>query len=147
MSDLATAPSSAPAPRPAPAAPRDYHFPRFEQRTFGNGLRLVVAPVTKLPLVTAVAIVEAGATCEPAGKEGVATLTAQMLLEGAAGLDGAALAERFERLGASVEAYADWDIAAVTLSSMSERLPEALALVRDLLRAPEFPAREVARLR
>ena len=30
---------------------------------------------------------------------------------------------------------------------MSTRLPEALALVRDLLRAPTFPEREVARLR
>jgi len=140
-------PSRPPAPRPAPAAPRDYHFPRFEQHQLANGLRLVVAPVAKLPLITAVALVEAGATQEPEGKEGVATLTAQMLLEGAAGLDGAALADRFERIGASVEAYADWDVAAVTLSAMSSRLPEALALVRDLLREPTFPEREVARLR
>jgi len=140
-------PTRPPTARPAPAAPRSYHFPRFEQRRLANGLRVVVAPVTKLPLVTAVALIEAGATQEPVGKEGVATLTAQMLLEGAAGLDGAALADRFERIGASVEAYADWDVAAVTLSALSTRLPESLALVRDLLRAPTFPEREVARLR
>jgi zinc protease len=144
---VARTPASPPTERPAPAPPRSYHFPRFEQRRLANGLRLVVAPVTKLPLVTAVALVEAGATQEPVGKEGVATLTAQMLLEGAAGLDGAALADRFERIGASVEAYADWDVAAVTLSALSTRLPESLALVRDLLRAPTFPEREVARLR
>jgi zinc protease len=151
MSESRTAaartPASPPTERPAPAPPRSYHFPRFEQRRLANGLRLVVAPVTKLPLITAVALVEAGATQEPVGKEGVATLTAQMLLEGAAGLDGAALADRFERIGASVEAYADWDMAAVTLSALSTRLPESLALVRDLLRAPTFPEREVARLR
>ena len=147
MSAATRTPASPPTPRPTPAAPRSYHFPHFEQRRLANGLRLVVAPVKKLPLVTAVALVEAGATQEPEGKEGVATLTAQMLLEGAAGLDGAALADRFERIGASVEAYADWDVAAVTLSAMSTRLPEALALVRDLLRAPTFPEREVARLR
>jgi zinc protease len=143
----ARTPASPPTERPAPAPPRSYHFPHFEQRQLANGLRLVVAPVTKLPLVTAVALVEAGATQEPVGKEGVATLTAQMLLEGAAGLDGAALADRFERIGASVEAYADWDVAAVTLSALSTRLPESLALVCDLLRAPTFPEREVARLR
>lgn len=149
MSDATTTrtPTRPPTARPAPAAPRDYHFPRFEQRRLANGLRVVVAPVTKLPLVTAVALIEAGAAQEPEGKEGVATLTAQMLLEGAAGLDGAALADRFERIGASVEAYADWDVAAVTLSALSTRLPESLALVRDLLRAPTFPEREVARLR
>jgi zinc protease len=110
-------------------------------------MRLVVAPVTKLPLVTIFALVEAGASAEPAGKEGVAALTARLLPEGAAGLDGAALAERFERIGASVESSADWDVAAVSLTTLAKQLPEALALVRDLLRAPDFPDREVARLK
>jgi zinc protease len=108
---------------------------------------LVVAPVTKLPLATVVALIEAGASVEPAGKEGVAALTARLLPEGAAGLDGAALTERFERIGTSVESHADWDVAAMSLTALTEELPNALALVRDLLRAPEFPAREVARLK
>ena len=77
----------------------------------------------------------------------MAALTAQLLLEGAAGMDGAALTDRFERIGTSVEAHADWDAATVTLTVLRERLPEALALVRDLLRAPEFPEREVTRLK
>ncbi len=37
--------------RPEAGAPRDYHFPRFERRTLGNGMGLIVAPVTKLPVV------------------------------------------------------------------------------------------------
>ena len=141
------APLAPPTPRPAPAAPRSYHFPRFERRVLRNGMQLVVAPVTKLPLATVIAVVEAGASAEPAGKEGVAALTARLLPEGAAGLDGAALADRFERIGASVEAQADWDVAVVSLTALTKQLPEALALVRDLLRAPEFPEREVARLK
>jgi zinc protease len=139
--------ASAPTERPAPAPPRSYHFPHFERATLANGLRLVVAPVSKLPLVTVLAVVEAGAEVESAGKEGVATLTARLLLEGAAGMDGAALADRFERIGASVDASADWDVAAITLTALSAQLPEALSLVRELLRAPEFPEREVARLK
>jgi zinc protease len=147
-----TSPTSAggmphPAARPEPTAPRAYRFPRFDRATLANGLRLLVAPVSKLPLVTVLAIVEAGATAEPAGKQGVACLTAQLLLEGAAGLDGAALADRFERIGASVEASADWDIAGISLTALSAQLPEALGLVRDLLREPTFPDREVARLK
>lgn len=136
-----------PAPRPAPAPPRSYQFPRFERRTLRNGMQLVVAPVTKLPLATVIAVMEAGAAVEPAGQEGVAALTARLLLEGAAGMDGATLADRFECLGASVESHADWDVAAVSLTALTKQLPEALALVRDLLRAPEFPAREVTRLK
>jgi len=139
--------ASAPAARPAPMPPRSYHFPHVERRTLPNGMGLVVASVTKLPLATVIAIVEAGASVEPAGQEGIAALTARLLPEGAAGLDGAALTDRFERIGTSVESHADWDVAAVTLTALTKQLPEALALVRDLLRTPTFPAREVARLK
>jgi zinc protease len=130
-----------------PAPPRSYHFPRFARSTLPNGMRLLVAPVTKLPLVTVIAVVEAGASVEPVGREGVAALTARLLPEGAAGMDGAALAERFERIGASVESHGDWDVAVVSLTALTKQLPAALALVRDLLRSPEFPEREVARLK
>ena len=138
---------SVPTPRPAPTAPRAYSFPRFERATLPNGLRLVVAPVSKLPVVSVLAVVDAGAAAEREGQDGVSALTAELLLEGAAGLDGAALADRFERIGASVDAHADWDSATVSLTTLTNRLPEALALVRDLLRAPEFPEREVLRLK
>jgi zinc protease len=140
-------PTNVPTIRPAAAVPRDYHFPPFERRILSNGVQLILAPITKLPLVTVLALVEAGAAAEPQGKRGVAALTARLLLEGAAGMDGVTLADRFERIGASVEAYADWDVASVSLTTLSDRLPDALALVRDLLRAPTFPEREVQRLK
>lgn len=110
-------------------------------------MRLVVAPVSKLPLVSIAAVVDAGASTEREGQDGVAALTAHLLLEGAAGLDGAALTDRFERIGTSVDARADWDVATISLTALAERLPEALALVRDLVCEPEFPEREVARLK
>src|SRR5829696_1152116 len=139
--------ANVPTPRPTPTAPRSYRFPAFERVTLPNGMRLVVAPVPKLPLVSVTAIIDAGAAAEREGEDGVAALTAQLLLEGAAGLDGAALTDRFERIGTAVDAHADWDAATVSLTVLAERLPEALALARDLLRAPAFPEREVARLK
>ena len=134
--------------KPSPAPPRDYRFPGFDRRTLSNGVQLLVAPVPKLPLVTVLAIVEAGASVEPHGQHGVAALTVRLLLEGgAAGMDGAALADRFERIGASVDARIDWDVATVSLTVLSEHLPDALGLARDLLRWPAFPEREVQRLK
>ena len=139
--------SSSAAPKPQPGPPRDYRFPHFDRRTLSNGIQVLIAPVAKLPLVSVLALVEAGASVEPAGKHGVAALTARLLLEGAAGLDGIALADRFEQIGASVDAHGDWDVATISLTVLSERLPTALALVRDLVRAPTFPEREVQRLK
>lgn len=133
--------------RPVPSAPRPYQFPRFERRTLGNGMRLVVATVRKAPIISATLLFEAGASADPTDRTGVATLTARLLLEGAGDMSGTELAERFERLGASVDAHADWDIAVVSLTALTERFPAAFDLVGEVVRAPTFPDREVQRLK
>ena len=133
--------------RPSPGPRRDYHFPRFVRRRLDNGLELIVATVTKLPLVSVAVIVDAGAVCDSAGHEGVARLAAKLMLEGTEKYDGAELTERFERLGASIDAEADWDEAALTMTVMSDRLPAAFELLGEVLRTPAFPTREVDRLR
>ena len=133
--------------RPAPLPPRPYQFPRFERRRLGNGLQLVVAPVRKLPIATVIALVDAGAVSDEDGREGVAELTAELLLEGTLTNDGAELVERFERLGASVDASTDWDGALVTLTALTEHLASAVTLLGEVLRSPSFPEREVERLK
>jgi predicted Zn-dependent peptidase len=149
MSSVVEARSPFPMPgsRPAPSPPREYRFPTFERRALPNGLGLIVAPVRKLPVVTVRAVVEAGAMAEPAGREGVAQLTARALLEGTSRLDASAFAERLERLGASAEAGATWDVSALGMTVLADRLPEAFALFTEVLRAPSFPERQVLRLR
>jgi len=133
--------------RPSPGPSRDYRFPAFERLTLGNGLRVVVAPVSKLPIATVVALVDAGAAADPQGHEGVALLTARALAEGTERSDGAELAARFERLGTALDASADWDSAAIRITVTTERLPAALALLAEVVRVPSFPERDVERLR
>jgi zinc protease len=135
------------AERPAPGPARPYHFPRFYRRTLANDLRLVVVPVHKLPLVTVLALVDAGAVRDPRGHEGLAQLTAHLHAEGTTALDGIALADRFERLGTAFDASADWDATVAGLTVVSERLPEALDLFAEVLTSPAFPEREVERLK
>ena len=134
-------------PRPTPGPSRAYRFPSFERLTLDNGLRVVVAPVSKLPIATVVALVDAGAAADPQGREGVALLTARALAEGTERSDGAQLAERFERLGTALDSSADWDSATVRITVTTERLPAALALLAEVIREPSFPGREVDRLR
>lgn len=134
-------------PRPKPAAPRAYHFPRFERSALPNGAKLVVAPITKLPLVTVAVIVEAGAVSDRQGRAGVAQLTAKLLLEGTTTADGAAITDRFESLGASIEAHADWDATTVTMTTLADNLAPAFSLLGEVLRTPAFQQREVDRLK
>jgi zinc protease len=135
------------APRPAPAAPRPYHFPRFTHHRLANGMRVVVAPVRKLPVVSVLALVDAGAMTDADGDEGLAVLTADAMAEGTLRRDGAALALAAESLGASIDASADWDAAIVRLSVLTPRLEQAFALMAEVLTEPAFPEREIERLK
>jgi zinc protease len=133
--------------RPIAGPVRNYRFPEFIDQILPSGIRLVTAPVAKLPVVTVLVIVDAGSTNDPPGKEGVAALTAGLLPEGTSQFSGAELAEKFERLGTSVESGADWDSAFAKITVLSDRLDEATILLGQMLSAPAFPDREVERLK
>ena len=133
--------------RPAPGAPRDYQFPAVTRTALANGLRVAVAPMPRLPIVTVLAVIDAGAERDPRGQEGIASLTARALTEGAGSLDGAALTERFELLGSGLDAGSDWDDAVVHLSVTPERIDAAMLLLADVLRAPRFAERDIERLK
>ena len=133
--------------RPKPGPVGSYRFPEFIDELLPSGIRLVTAPVPKLPVVTVLVVIDAGSTNDPPGKEGVAALTAGLLMEGTARFNGAELAEKFERLGTSVESGADWDSAFAKITTLSDKLAEATALLGQVLSEPAFPEREVERLK
>jgi predicted Zn-dependent peptidase len=81
------------------------------------------------------------------GKEGIASLTAAGLLEGTSSFDGAELAEKFEQLGTSLEAGADWDSAFIKITTLSDQLEEATRLLGEVISSPVFPEREIERLK
>jgi zinc protease len=115
--------------------------------TLDNGLGVIVAPVHKLPIVSTALVVDAGAAAESAGAEGVAQMTARMLLEGTRRRNGDAVGEQFERLGAAVGASADWDAAMLSMTVLAPRLEEAMTLFAEVLLEPAFPERELSRIK
>jgi zinc protease len=135
------------ATRPQPGIPRDYSFPSIERSTLANGLRIAVAPMPRLPLVTVLALVDAGASCDDPGREGVSALTIRALAEGTAKLDGATLTERFESLGTGLSSRGDWDDATTHIAVTPERLETAISLLGDVLTTPAFAKKDVERLK
>src|SRR5690606_19487581 len=100
-----------------------------------------------LPLVTISAVVDAGASAEHAGEEGLAWLTASALEAGTQERSGEALAWELERLGAELETVTTWDALAADFTTRADRMPEAVSLMAEIIRRPSFPDREVERLR
>ncbi|KQY89854.1 pitrilysin family protein [Brevundimonas sp. Root1423] len=112
-----------------------------------NGLRVLVAPKSGLPLVSARLSFDAGSADEAAGKTGAASLTANLLTQGTATRSAPQIATEIEQLGANVGAGAGPDFTNVFANAPANVFPQAVALMADLVRNPAFAEEELDRQR
>jgi zinc protease len=133
---------------PPPASDiRPFAFPPVNRSTLGNGLTVFAARHGRLPVVTALLVLDAGAAREDVRQAGLAHLTANALDTGTATRSGEELAWEFEQIGVELTADATWDAILVHVTVPSARLEPALALLADVVRNPSFPEAEIERLR
>ena len=137
---------SAGPPEPAAATPA-VTFPRLQRRTLSNGLEVVLAERRDVPLVEMQLIVDSGYAADDPSRPGLASLTMDMLDEGAGGMGALEIAEREAELGADIGTGAGIDVATVSASALTANLPGTLALMADVALRPDFPADELERLR
>jgi len=110
-----------------------------------NGLRVLVAPTNGLPLVSARLSFNAGSANDPAGKPGVASMTAGLLSQGTASRSAPEIATAIEQLGASVGAGSGADFSNAYANAPKNVFPQALGLMADMVRNPAFAAEELER--
>lgn len=133
--------------RPLAGAPRPYAFPTIEGEVLRNGLRVLVVPMRRLPVATALLMSDAGTECDLISHAGVAALTIDAMAEGTRRHDAEALAEAFEQLGGSIDTAVSWAHAEVSTTVLTMHLPSALRLLAEVVREPSFPEGEISRLR
>ena len=133
--------------RPTPGPAREYHFPHFSKQVLENGITVIVATVTKLPLVSVATVIDATAVLDPVGKEGLAELTAQALREGTPERNGVQLALDLEKLGTSLEAGADWDSTVLSMTVLKSNLGSAFSIFANALMSPAFREEDIERLK
>ena len=122
-------------------------LPAPVERTLPNGLRVIVAKSTELPLVTAELTVRGGGATDPAGKAGLDDVTVSMLEKGAGGRSAAEVARAIEGLGATLQADAAWDGSEIALNVMAGKLDRAMPILADMVMRPTLSADELERLR
>jgi zinc protease len=132
---------------PQPGPPLPLRLPAVERHSLSNGLPVVLVGMHEVPVAEVVLVVRAGDTADPPGREGLASMTADMLDEGAGGRDALALADAIDFLGATLETGAGWDASTVSLRVPVARLGDALPLMADVALRPDFPEKELPRLR
>ena len=92
-----------------------YSMPPVKRSVLANGMVLLVSAEHSLPLVTIELLIDAGSRRDPAGKEGLANLTAEGLLLGTKKHPEAEINEKLDTMGASLQTSVGRDYTSLNL--------------------------------
>jgi len=132
------------------AASRSGNSPQlmdYEVQVLSNGLKIIWIKDAKLPIVSVALAIRSGGSLDPAGHEGLAELTAQVLDKGLPGQNAMAVASRLEQRADSFGASVDADATFVGMQGLSFHALDSLHDLYDLVAHPTFPKAEVERSR
>ncbi len=110
-------------------------------------LKVAVVPIAGLRSVAALLALEAGQWSEPAGRPGIARLTAQSLLRGTTGRDAASWAAALDDLGAVARMDVGAHVAIMSGQCLAPDVPAYLRLVGDAVLRPAFASDQVELVR
>ena len=132
---------------PAPGAAVPVTPPTIAESRLANGLTLVSARTGNVPIASMTMVFKGGASTDPRGKAGLATLAADLATRGTATRSAQQIAAELESLGASINSGAGPDGITVSVSAPTANLEAAGRVLADIVQNASFPTDEVERQR
>lgn len=128
---------------PAPHSAPRFHRPALHAGPGGLGLALLADE--RLPLVSMRYLCAAGSSADPVDRAGLARLSADLLQLGTKRADAEAIAEAVDAMGGVLNVAVGREAVSLQFELLADRLPEALALLADLLLRPTFATEHLRR--
>src|SRR4051812_5402293 len=121
-------------------------LPPFTKAKLKNGVTVYLMEKHEVPLVSVAFLVKSGAVADPAGKEGVAAMTAALLRKGTPTRTADQVSEQLDFLGATFGLDVSPDMSRGRAEFMKKDIAAGLDIMADLLEHPNFPEAEVTKL-
>ena len=131
---------------PALGQPKPLTLPPKREFSLANGLKVTLVRFGALPKATVMMSVRTGRIDERSSEVALADITGETLREGTATRSAARIAETVADMGGDLTVSVGDDLTRVGGSVLTERAPEMVRLVSDLLRRPLLPETELSRV-
>ena len=131
----------------SPAKAQEIRLPDIREFTLSNGARVLLAERHDVPLVAFNAYLKGGSLTDPGGKEGVASLTAELLRKGAGKRSAAQIAEAVDGVGGTLITGSFQEGFYVAGEFLREDTDLMVDVLRSVLREPLFADSEFTKLR
>ena len=132
---------------PTIGPPPRFTAPKFKRRTLTNGLSIRIVERHDVPLVTLSLVIRSGETSTTPGKEGLCSLTTNLLDEGTKSRSALEIASSLSEIGASVSTSGMLESMEINLTTLSPYLDPAMEVYADVILNPAFADQDVQRVK
>jgi len=133
--------------KPTPGVNPGVQLPAIRDSRLANGVRMLSVTNTETPTVTLRVVFEMGQRDEPAGKAGLASLTAAMMSEASKKRSAAEFSAALERIGASISVDSGDYETAISVNTLSKHLDAAMTLLMERMLQPAFTDEDFKRIK
>jgi zinc protease len=124
-----------------------FRFPQIVRHTLANGLNVRTIEHPGVPVVTFVMKIDGGLGADAAGREGLASLTADMVDEGTGSLSAIDVSDALARIGAEYDVEVGADATMFTLTTLARFGDRGARLLSQMLTAPLMRESDFERVR
>ena len=124
-----------------------FRFPEIVHHRLANGLKVRTVEHVGVPVVTFVMQIDGGLGADPAGREGLAAITADMLDEGTGSLSAIDVSDALARIGAEYDVEVGADATIFTLTTLARFAGRGARLMSEMLVAPSLRDADFERIR
>lgn len=132
---------------PALGAEPPVKFPEVQEFTLSNGLKVMLAQRSSVPVINMNLMMDAGFAADQGAKAGTARLALNMMREGTKTRNSIQISEELLNLGASIGVFSSLDNSNITLNALKSNFDKSLDLFADVLLNPIFPEKDLNRLK
>jgi zinc protease len=132
---------------PKPGKLPEVSFPPFIERELSNGLKVYIVENHEQPIVSVSMYVLGGSSQDPAERQGLASISGEMLTKGTARRTALQIADEIDFVGGSLNSGSSWDANTVSVTVLTKFLPVGLDLLSDVILNPTFPQEELDRVK
>jgi zinc protease len=132
---------------PALGPDPSFRFPEIVHHRLVNGLKVRTVEHSGVPVITFVMQIDGGLGADPAGREGLAAITADMLDEGTGSLSAIDVSDALARIGGEYDVEVGADATIFTLTTLARFAGRGAKLFSEMLFEPSMRDADFERVR
>lgn len=133
--------------RPASGPNPVVQVPAFWNQKWSNGIQVIGTPYKELPTTNITIFIKAGQLMETIEKSGLASFTADMLMEGTKKYSGGELTTALNKLGSTIEIGADKENVVISVDALNKNLNATIEILKEILTQPRMDEEDFNRMK